>query len=63
MDITITINTDNDTFGNEPTHEVSRILRELVNKVDATNDVPHLDRWPLRDYNGNVVGRVTITTE
>jgi len=57
MKITITINTDNDAFGDgdelQRTEEVCRIVREFASGDDYAN-------CKLRDYNGNVVGRVVV---
>lgn len=53
---TITIETGNAAFddGNEG-NEVARILRAAADKAEAGSTAT-----PLRDYNGNVVGRMTV---
>ncbi len=70
MNITITINTDNEAFADGPETEVARILAnyarqladgltnvELASCLTSANGV----RTTLRDINGNTVGQVTIT--
>jgi hypothetical protein len=56
MQITITIDTDNDAFQPDPWPEVSRILRELSD--DAAEGPRYLDQ--PRDRNGNTCGDVHI---
>jgi len=53
---TITIETGNAAFddGNEG-NEVARILREAADRAEMGSTAT-----PLRDYNGNVVGRMTV---
>jgi len=58
MNIIITINTDNEAFGDDPGVELSRILRGLADDC-ADGWQGYLDA--PRDINGNTVGRVTIT--
>ena len=60
MNITITINTDNSAF--EPTEEsleVCRILHELATDIQF-GDLHNQDNRPLKDYNGNTVGKITV---
>jgi len=45
------IDVENDAFFEQPSAEVSRILRELADKVDRG-----CQEMTLRDYNGNKVG-------
>ena len=58
MDITITINTDNDAFQDSMLrYEVSDILRELSEEINRFGIV----NKPLRDINGNTCGKVEIS--
>ena len=54
MEATITVNMDNAAFedGNDGRTEVSNILRELAHNITEGNNYN-----PLRDANGNTVGR------
>lgn len=56
--ITITIDTDNAAFDGNLEGELTRILWNLGDKV--LDDNLH-DNMPLRDSNGNAVGKVVIT--
>lgn len=51
----LTINTDNDAFGDNPELEISRILEKLSEDIV---DEP-TEEFTLRDANGNKVGKVT----
>jgi len=53
MEVNITINCDNEI-------ELSRILTDLAAKV-KTEPFDYIDWMPLRDLNGNTVGRVEVT--
>lgn len=55
--ITITIDTDNAAFDNNPEGEAGRILRQLGNQF-LSNIV--YDDMPIKDLNGNTVGHVAI---
>ena len=60
MNITITLNTDNAAFEDDPGAEVARILRRLANDLalqcqDGTTN--------LRDVNGNKVGICEIVDD
>lgn len=57
--ITITIETGNAAFEDEPASEVARILRAAADRVEETGEVPHCG-LPLFDVNGNRCGAVTI---
>ena len=58
MNITITINTDNDAFYMQETIEVARILRDLARRIEG-NEHFSAGHWqPISDYNGNEVGQV-----
>jgi hypothetical protein len=48
----ISINTENEVFGDDPGPEIARILRELADTVEGGS----LDGTMLRDSNGNTVG-------
>lgn len=50
----IEIDTANDAFADQPATELARILREIAERVEA-GDLPE---FPVRDANGNTVGRV-----
>lgn len=57
MDITITINCDNDAFGNGPDKgtEIARILEKLADKLKY-QDPSEYAGIKLLDINGNSVG-------
>ncbi len=71
MDITITINTDNDSFKGQTRSEVVRILSQVV--VDVQEEIIPVAQVAsggmisstnkLRDYNGAVVGKFKIVTD
>lgn len=50
--------TDNAAFDDNPGHEAARILREIAAKLDRGDD---LGGGPVRDSNGNKVGRWELT--
>lgn len=52
---TLTIETDNAAFGDEPSYELSRILLEVAEKVGAGHT-----RGTVRDENGNRVGSFEV---
>ena len=54
--IVITIESGNAAFSPDPSFELARILRDLADRVERDGSVP--DGLPLRDVNGNTVGRV-----
>ncbi len=60
MNITITINTDNDAFANDPSGEVSRILKRLIADIKTEWFLQLVGDSKLFDINGNTVGKVTI---
>lgn len=58
--VTITINTENDAFGQnewQEAGEVSRILRQLSTDIQFDDIV---DQKILKDLNGNTVGEVVV---
>ena len=60
MDLNITLNMDNAAFTDGNGFEAARILTEIANQMkDHSLEVG--DSYPLRDYNGNRVGELTIT--
>lgn len=59
MQITITINTDNDAFADNPKAEVRRILAELFKSGGGL--LRTFDGKKLLDANGNTVGKVEVT--
>jgi hypothetical protein len=56
MTITLTIETDNAAFARAPFREARRIIREAADRLTREAG----DGFPLRDVNGNTVGRLTI---
>ncbi len=64
MRYTLTIQADNDAFGqNEPdrSREVARIMRTVAMRLEHGGTFEALD--PLRDINGNRVGQLTLTED
>ena len=55
--ITISIDTGNAAFNDEPATEIARILRDLAARFEAGGD---LTSTLLRDINGNVCGYADI---
>lgn len=55
----ITINMDNDAFGEDPEVEVKRILEDLNQKFAHYG----MQDWVLRDINGNSVGAAKVVKE
>jgi hypothetical protein len=66
MRITITINCDNDAFGDSPEEcaaEVNAILRRLQRHPAQGSYYLVGDSGPVRDSNGNTVGFLTVEPE
>lgn len=62
MNITITINTDNDAFQESMNYETSRILEVLVKKLRRDEIDIHVgETASLLDINGNKVGKIEVT--
>ena len=59
MKITITITCDNSAFDGAPEVEVYRILTSVAQRC-LQNGVQDLDDLPLKDINGNTVGKVVV---
>ena len=57
MDITITINTDNDAFFENEITEVKRILEVLIDSLASRRAT---GEYKLHDMNGNVVGKLEL---
>ena len=59
MKITITLNCDNAAFDDTPEVEVYRILTSVAQRClqDGVQDLEYL---PLKDINGNTVGKVVV---
>ena len=58
MGIGISFNTDNDAFGHgRQDAEVSRILRQLADKIETTG----AREGVIRDANGNTIGQFKYT--
>jgi CBS domain-containing protein len=49
---------DNAAFEDDPLEEVARILRAVADRIESGND-----EGPVRDENGNTVGRFSVTLE
>ena len=58
--LTITIDTSNDAFADNPAPEVARILRDLAGDMDG-RELTSGDGANLRDINGNLVGQWKVT--
>ncbi len=58
---TVTINTDNDAFSDDPANEIALILRRVAEKTLVTMDKGHYSTTPIRDSNGNTVGKYVYT--
>jgi len=59
--IVITIETRNSVFeGDGWGVESARILRECANFIEQWGSVTQLENRPLRDFNGNKVGLLTV---
>lgn len=59
--VTIRIDTSNEAFSEDPDREVALILIDLAK--DIKRGRIDQDGAPIRDYNGNTVGRVSIEVE
>jgi hypothetical protein len=59
-ELTLGMKLDNAAFEEEPGYEVSRILRELADKIEQRGLE---DGMILRDVNGNRVGTVAVTLD
>lgn len=57
MDCIIKINMDNDAFGDNPAHELKRILSKMANNICVVHGGM---KENIRDVNGNTCGSVTI---
>ena len=57
----LTINTDNDAFGNYPRTELSRIFRQLASVIEE-HGLPDYARL-VYDINGNKCGMLVCETE
>ena len=58
--ITIEIDTSNAAFGCDESEEVARILRDAAHRIEMYGDRAE---GPLRDLNGNTVGKLIIETD
>lgn len=56
---TLTIDTANDAFNDAPERELARILRNVADKLETVGTG---NRAPVRDVNGNTVGRWEISS-
>lgn len=58
MRFTVEIDSDDEALTTYPTHELSRILREIADRIeDGRTD------GPVRDINGATVGTFALTTD
>jgi len=62
---TVAIETGNDAFYPNPSAEVSRILRELADRIDAGEGDDFLESSVivLKDYNGQRVGQAKVVAD
>lgn len=58
-EVNISIETENDAFGENPEQEVARLLRATADTFEGG----HYADTDLKDINGNTVGRVSILFE
>lgn len=56
----VDIQLGNAAFTDDPAIEVARILGYVAERVMLGGSLSDLDDLPLRDINGNVVGRVVV---
>jgi hypothetical protein len=56
----LNINMENDTFVENPSEEVARILRDLADRIKGHSNFSKGHSQPLRDINGNTVGGFDI---
>lgn len=62
MNLTITIEMDNDAFaGGRRADEVSRILDDIRDGIEG-DGIKLGYSWPVRDSNGNTVGKAEVTS-
>lgn len=54
---TLEIEIDNDAFGDEPEHEIARILKEFATAIHTYGIA---SKHSLRDLNGNTVGNTRL---
>ena len=59
---TLVMACDNDAFADNPAREVARILAEISEKIESADAVPDCYK-PIRDYNGNEIGRYAMTND
>lgn len=59
--LTVTIDTSNAAFHSDGRrdYEVARILRDLADRIDYAG-LTGVESRPLRDFNGNTVGGLTV---
>lgn len=65
MKLVIEIAMDNAAFEERGTgHEAARILEAAALLMEMVNNAPSpVGSWPLRDWNGNRVGHLTVSDE
>lgn len=62
MNITITINTDNDAFSTSMNGETARILDTLTHQLRRDEIDIHVGEcYFMQDYNGNTVGKLEVS--
>lgn len=61
MKVIITVECDNAAFEERAGDEVAVILAKLATRFSAWgDDIETMDRFPVRDSNGNTVGKVEV---
>ena len=63
MNVIIDFNCDNEAFSESESYEVSRILKELANKIESRQNLSSHDNEIIRDINGNEIGRIFVSEE
>lgn len=54
----IHIRTDNAAFGDDRGRELARILREIADRIEQSDQPRRGEIWTVRNANGNTVGTV-----
>jgi len=61
MKLELSIETDNDAFVNHAGYECARILDTLNDRLRTGSELIQGESFTLCDYNGNTVGRATVS--
>jgi len=59
-ELTLSMSLDNAAFEDDPSFEITRILRDLADKIEQRGLQDEMILW---DLNGNRVGKVAITRD